>query len=233
MKQGAILSPLFYSLFVNELLVALEKSGLGVKIGIVYCSAPMYADDLALIASSAEELQAMMDVVSQYATKWRYRINPLKSKVQPVKYRIRNAREILQKNPKNYSRSPYYRCPKEGVGTLLGCFTIADLITTKKLSFLLSIAALPPDALPRQVLLCRLQESKAHIKSWIPLLESQINDLNLPDIATLINSKYSFQELLEKMHYKDSWNSCSPTPAEPGRSQERPRISLNVRPQLF
>ena len=70
MKQGAILSPLFYSLFVNELLVALEKSGLGVKIGSVYCSAPMYADDLALIVSSAEELQAMMDVVSQYATKW-------------------------------------------------------------------------------------------------------------------------------------------------------------------
>ena len=40
-----------------------------------------YADDLALIASSAEDLQAMMDVVSQYATKWRYCTNPLKLKV--------------------------------------------------------------------------------------------------------------------------------------------------------
>ena len=39
----------------------------------------MYADDLAIIASSADELQAMLDIV----TKWRYRINPLKSKVLP------------------------------------------------------------------------------------------------------------------------------------------------------
>ena len=79
-KQGAILSPLLYNLFVNEL-VTLEQSGLGVKIGSVYCGAPMYADDLALIASSAEELQAMLDIISKYTTKWRYRINPLKSKV--------------------------------------------------------------------------------------------------------------------------------------------------------
>ena len=40
----------------------------------------MYADNLAPIVSSAEELQAMMRVVSQYATEWRYSINPLKSK---------------------------------------------------------------------------------------------------------------------------------------------------------
>ena len=80
-KQGAILSPLLYSLFVNKLLVVLEKSGLGVKLGSMYCGAPMYADDLALMASSAEELQAMMGIISQYATKWRHCINPLKSKV--------------------------------------------------------------------------------------------------------------------------------------------------------
>ena len=115
---------------------------------------PMYADDLALIASSADELQAMLDIVSQYATKWRYRINPL------------------------------------------GCSTIADLITTKKLSFLLSIATLPPETLPRQVLQCRLQES--HTKSWISLLESQINELNLPNIATLIQNTPS----------KSCWKRC-------------------------
>ena len=63
-KQGAILSPLLYNLFVNELLVTLEQSGLGVKIGSVYCGAPMYADDLALIVFSAGELQAMLDIVS-------------------------------------------------------------------------------------------------------------------------------------------------------------------------
>ena len=75
------LSPLIYSLFVNVLLVTLEQSGLGFKLGNVYCGAPMYADDLAVVASSPHELQAMIDIVSQYATKWRYRLSPQKSKV--------------------------------------------------------------------------------------------------------------------------------------------------------
>jgi len=75
-KQGVL-----YSLFVNNLLVTLEQSGLGVKISNVYCSAPMYADDLAPIASSPHELQAMIDIVSKYATKWRYRLSPQKSKI--------------------------------------------------------------------------------------------------------------------------------------------------------
>lgn len=62
-------------------LVTLEQSGLGVKISSVYCGAPMHADDLALIASSPHELQAMIDIVSKYATKWRYRLSPQKSKI--------------------------------------------------------------------------------------------------------------------------------------------------------
>ena len=81
-KQGAVLSPLLYSLFVNDLLVELEHSGLGVRIDSVFCGAPMYADDHALIASSPDrDLQSMIDIVAQYATKWRYRLNPYKSKV--------------------------------------------------------------------------------------------------------------------------------------------------------
>ena len=88
------------------------------------------------------------------------------------------------------------RCPKESIGILLGCSTISDLITYKKLSFLISIAALPPSAFPRQVLQCRLQES--HTKAWIPLLETQINDLNLPNIAILLQNTPS----------KSCWKKC-------------------------
>ena len=42
------------------------------------------------------------------------------------------------------------RCPKESIGKLLGCSTISDPVTYKKLSFLISIAALPqsPTLLP-------------------------------------------------------------------------------------
>ena len=41
----------------------------------------MYADDLALVAGSPEELQAMLDIVHNYAQKWRYNLNAGKSVV--------------------------------------------------------------------------------------------------------------------------------------------------------
>ena len=62
-KQGGVLSPLLCSLYVNDLLVELENSGLGARLGNIYLGAPMYADDLAMIATSPEELQGMLDIV--------------------------------------------------------------------------------------------------------------------------------------------------------------------------
>ena len=72
MRQGAILSPLLYSVIVNDLLDQLSASDLGISIDIVYCGAPMYADDLSLIATSEHELQSMLDIVSSYAAMWQY-----------------------------------------------------------------------------------------------------------------------------------------------------------------
>ena len=43
-RQGAILSPLLYSVFVDELLDILSSSGHGVFIDDIFCGAPMYAD---------------------------------------------------------------------------------------------------------------------------------------------------------------------------------------------
>ena len=77
-QQGGVLSPFLYCLFVDQLLSA---SGFGVSIDNIYREAPMYADDLALVAGSAEELQAMLDLVHNYAQKWRYNLNADKSVV--------------------------------------------------------------------------------------------------------------------------------------------------------
>jgi len=69
-QQGGVLSPFLYCLFVDELLDNLAQSGFGVSIDDFYCGSPMYADDLALVASSPEELQATLDIVATYADKW-------------------------------------------------------------------------------------------------------------------------------------------------------------------
>ena len=79
-KQEGVLSPFLYNLYVNDLLLELENSGLGARLGDIFTGAPMYADDLALITSSPEELQGMLDIVQTYAQKWRYSLHPGKSK---------------------------------------------------------------------------------------------------------------------------------------------------------
>ncbi len=45
-KQGSVLSPLFYTLYVDELIDKLEHSGYGCKIGNKYYGILIYADDI-------------------------------------------------------------------------------------------------------------------------------------------------------------------------------------------
>ena len=80
-RQGGTLSPFLYVLFVDELLDTLAASGLGVSVAGLYCGAPMYADDLALVSSRPADLQAMLDIVHVYSRKWRYQLNETKSVV--------------------------------------------------------------------------------------------------------------------------------------------------------
>lgn len=78
-RQGGTLSPFLYVIFVDELLDNLSASGLGVHISDIYCGAPMYADDLALVTCSPSDLQAMLSMVHGYARKWHYQLNETKS----------------------------------------------------------------------------------------------------------------------------------------------------------
>ena len=78
--QGAVLSPLLYSLFVDDLLLELTASGYGAFVDGLYCAgALMYADDLVLIAASQSDLQALLNITAAYATHWRYTFNAAKS----------------------------------------------------------------------------------------------------------------------------------------------------------
>ena len=50
MKQGGVLSPILFSVYIDELLTRLKHSGYGCMVGHVYCGAFAYADDIALVA---------------------------------------------------------------------------------------------------------------------------------------------------------------------------------------
>ena len=71
-RQGAVLSPLLYSLYINDLLFQLETVPEPLHIDNIFCGAPTYADDIALIACSPSTLQNMIDIAADYAKKWLY-----------------------------------------------------------------------------------------------------------------------------------------------------------------
>ena len=78
-RQGSVLSPLLYSVFVDGLIKTLREKDLGCHLHNQYAGAIVLADDVALISTSPDELQEMLIVTYEYAQMWRYRINPSKS----------------------------------------------------------------------------------------------------------------------------------------------------------
>ena len=80
-KQGSVVAPLLYALFVDGVVDELKKEGLGVTEGGVWVGALLYADDMVLIADNEWELKKMFKIVEKYSRMWRFRISGKKTKV--------------------------------------------------------------------------------------------------------------------------------------------------------
>jgi hypothetical protein len=80
-KQGGVLSPWLYSMYINGVLRKLRRKGLGVSLAGRWAGALVYADDIMLLARSRAELQLMVDVVVKYGAKWRFELAAAKCEV--------------------------------------------------------------------------------------------------------------------------------------------------------
>jgi hypothetical protein len=83
-RQGGILSTELYKIYNNTLLEQLEEARRGIYIGSIYCSAPMCADDVALLANTPTDLQIQINIAAEYSRIQRYKLQPSKSMVLPV-----------------------------------------------------------------------------------------------------------------------------------------------------
>ena len=79
-RQGGILSPDFYSLYVDKLIYILKSSGAGCYFLSKFAAALVYADDMALLAPSIKGLQRLLTLCESYCREWDIQLNIKKTK---------------------------------------------------------------------------------------------------------------------------------------------------------
>jgi hypothetical protein len=79
-RQGAILSSILFCVYFDVLLNNLESSGIGCHIGSFFVGALAYADDLVLLAPSANAMRSMLHTCDIYAAEYNVLFNANKSK---------------------------------------------------------------------------------------------------------------------------------------------------------
>lgn len=65
-RQGAVASPTFLNIYLDELFTILKNSGLGCVINDLYYGLFGYADDCSLLSPSCEALQRMLNICQKY-----------------------------------------------------------------------------------------------------------------------------------------------------------------------
>ena len=81
-RQGDGLSPILFSLFMNDLPQYLKESkSPGVMLGNRTINCLMYADDLLIISPSPEGLQQSLNVIQRHAQQWKLKLNTKKSNI--------------------------------------------------------------------------------------------------------------------------------------------------------
>ena len=79
-RQGGVLSPILYSIYVDDLICILQSSNVGCHIANQFAAALIYADDMAILAPSIKGLQKLLSICENYCLTWDIRLNAKKSK---------------------------------------------------------------------------------------------------------------------------------------------------------
>ncbi len=79
-KQDGVLSPVLFTVYIDELLSRLKHSGYGCRIGHVYVGALGYADDVSLLSPTKHGTNQLLKTCSEFALEYHMSFNPKKSK---------------------------------------------------------------------------------------------------------------------------------------------------------
>ena len=80
-KQGGVLSPILFTVYIDELLNQLKNSGFGCYIGNIFLGAFGYADDVMILAPSKTSMNCMLAIVNKFGSEFNVLFNPGKTKL--------------------------------------------------------------------------------------------------------------------------------------------------------
>ena len=64
-----------FDLFINDLIKVINALNKGVSCGNKYVSNLLFADDIAVIAESKEDLELILQEIYAFSLKWRFKFN--------------------------------------------------------------------------------------------------------------------------------------------------------------
>ena len=79
-RQGSIISPKLFNIFINDLLVEIKHTDVDFRIESEIINSLDYADDVTRMATMVCGLQRLIDIRNDYAKLWRFNFGQHKSK---------------------------------------------------------------------------------------------------------------------------------------------------------
>ena len=77
-KQGGVLSPILFTLYIDKLLIRLKHAHIGCHMNNIFTWALSYADDITLICPCICGINNMIDICCEYAKEYDITFNPPK-----------------------------------------------------------------------------------------------------------------------------------------------------------
>ena len=97
-RQGAVSSPLLFSVYIDGLIKELRMSGLGCRLDRFFYGCLGYADDLLLLSASRSGLQGMVNICDRFAKskslKFSTHADPVKSKTKCIIFSKRKPADV-------------------------------------------------------------------------------------------------------------------------------------------
>jgi len=78
-RQGGIMSPVLFAVYMDTLVVRLRSSGFGCKIADKFYGCLVYADDIMLISHTANAMRRMLAICDHFAADFDFKFNNTKS----------------------------------------------------------------------------------------------------------------------------------------------------------